>query len=114
MSIPEMDQMMSIVKQMKMDAEKGKILVHCHAGLGRTGLVICCYLLYSKYFVNSEKAILFVRSKRPGSIQTKSQVRFVYDFVAFLAEKKMVFYSPTLSATMEKQRTICKLEDQSI
>lgn len=26
---------------------KGKVLVHCHAGQGRTGLVIGCYLIYA-------------------------------------------------------------------
>ncbi|KAG2394170.1 hypothetical protein C9374_003934 [Naegleria lovaniensis] len=106
MSIPNFDEMLAIVKAMKMDGEKGKVLVHCHAGLGRTGLVICCYLVYTKHFFSSRKAIEFVRSKRPGSIQTKSQVKFVYDFLAFLMENRTVFVCKSLKSVMDKQRII--------
>lgn len=110
MSIPNFDEMIAIVKAMKMDSEKGKVMVHCHAGLGRTGLVICCYLLYTKHFFSSKKAIDFVRSKRPGSIQTKSQVKFVYDFFAYLTENRTIFVCKSLKSAMEKQRVIGKLQ----
>ena len=41
--------MMEIVKEMTVMVreEKKKVLVHCHAGYGRTGVVIACYLIYN-------------------------------------------------------------------
>ena len=42
------------------------IAVHCKAGKSRTGLMICCYLLWSKQFINKSDAInYFNRSAMP-------------------------------------------------
>lgn len=40
-----------------------QVAIHCHAGLGRTGVLICCFLMWSKDFSESQ-AVEFVRSKR--------------------------------------------------
>lgn len=50
-----------------------QIAVHCHAGYGRTGLVIASILVFIKN-LTAEQAIALVRDKRPGSLQTRSQV----------------------------------------
>lgn len=57
----------------------GKIAIHCHAGLGRTGLVIACFLI-SSLKASAADAIDIVRSHRPRSIQTRKQVAFVHAF----------------------------------
>ena len=57
----------------------GKIAVHCHAGLGRTGLVVAC-ILVDVLGLSCEKAIELVRKKRRGSIQTNRQSNFIRDF----------------------------------
>jgi protein tyrosine phosphatase domain-containing protein 1 len=42
---------------------KFKVAIHCHAGLGRTGLFIACYLIY-KFRMSANDAIYYIRDKR--------------------------------------------------
>ncbi|XP_073510798.1 protein tyrosine phosphatase domain-containing protein 1-like [Phyllobates terribilis] len=70
--------------------QEGRVAVHCHAGLGRTGLLIACYLIYACR-VRAADAIRFLRLRRPGSIQTGSQVSLVCDFAKFLCSQWTVF-----------------------
>ena len=51
---------------------KEAVMVHCAAGMGRTGTILACYLV--KYHKHSAKdAIDKLRKKRPGSIQSETQ-----------------------------------------
>jgi len=43
---------------------KNVVAVHCMAGKGRTGTVICAYLLTTSLFWNVESAIAYTRIKR--------------------------------------------------
>jgi len=56
----------------------GAVVVHCLAGMGRTGTMLACYLV--REGTPAGKAIRQVREKRPGSIETASQERAVYVF----------------------------------
>lgn len=83
---------LDMVKVMSFAVKEGKVGVHCHAGLGRTGVLIACYLIYAKRF-DGDHAIHFVREKRPGSIQTKGQVECCQQFAQFLIPLRVVFSS---------------------
>ncbi|XP_059150237.1 protein tyrosine phosphatase domain-containing protein 1-like [Physella acuta] len=71
--------LLSIVKVMQFSLSSGKVAVHCHAGLGRTGLIIACFLIFNNR-VSAQKAVQYVRSRRPGSIQTRKQLKTCYMF----------------------------------
>ncbi|TPX32328.1 hypothetical protein SmJEL517_g04503 [Synchytrium microbalum] len=80
MSTPSLDLLFKIVQCITriLDTSQ-KISIHCHAGLGRTGLVIACVLVL-RHGLTSDEAISLVRTKRPLSLQTKKQVLCVHAF----------------------------------
>lgn len=81
----------AVANEPKVNGELPKFLVHCHAGLGRTGLIIACYLIFKNYLgTNVPSIIQFLRKKRPNSLQTQGQIKFVHGFKTFLkSEQKM-------------------------
>ena len=61
------------------------VMVHCAAGIGRTGTILACYLVkYQNMTVNN--AIEKVRRERPGSIQSESQELAVNLYYKFLSK----------------------------
>ena len=54
-------------------------MVHCLAGLGRTGTILACYLIkYQK--LSADDSIQKVRESRPGSIQSFPQEEIIFQF----------------------------------
>uniref|UniRef100_A0A8C6UJ53 Zgc:77752 n=1 Tax=Neogobius melanostomus TaxID=47308 RepID=A0A8C6UJ53_9GOBI len=82
------------VKVLAFAVKEGRVAVHCHAGLGRTGVLIACYLIYTLRISPSE-AVHFVRAKRPRSIQTREQIGQVFDFARLLGTQLVQY--PDLS-----------------
>ncbi|CAI0406186.1 unnamed protein product [Linum tenue] len=63
------------------------VVVHCKAGMGRTGLMICCLLLFLKFFPTAEEAIDFFNQKRcidGKALVLPSQIRYVKYFERIL------------------------------
>ncbi|XP_046745517.1 protein tyrosine phosphatase domain-containing protein 1-like [Diprion similis] len=82
--------LLDMVKVVAFAVQEGKVAIHCHAGLGRTGVLIACYLVYSLR-VRANDAIRFVRLKRPNAVQTRGQILCVQEFEHYVLPQMMVF-----------------------
>ena len=67
----------------------GDVVVHCSAGIGRTGTFIVIDILLKlmeakghDVAIDIQQTIHRVRGQRPGMIQTEGQYRFIYEAVA--------------------------------
>ena len=72
-SAPDMEQIDEAVEFIQNRLENNEpVMVHCAAGIGRTGTILACYLVKYKK-LSAKDAIQKVRKERPGSIQSESQ-----------------------------------------
>jgi atypical dual specificity phosphatase len=83
MSVPPLDRTARLCRAIEKHVGSGQAAaVHCHAGLGRTGLVLAAYLVWTRQ--SPDAAIQQVRTAIPGAIQTTQQASFVHQFAAFV------------------------------
>ena len=55
------------------------VMVHCLAGMGRTGTLLACYLIKHQK-MSADEALQKVREERPGSIQSFPQEEIIFQF----------------------------------
>ena len=93
MGVPDLlEFVLQIVKKMHfyITKLKKKVLVHCHSGYGRTGLIIACYKIFSEG-VNADLVIKEIRGKRKKCVQNSSQYEFCEHFYEFIRRKRNIF-----------------------
>ena len=76
---------------------EGVAAVHCKAGKGRTGVMICSYLVFSGLCQSSEMAFRYyarVRTKNNTGVTIASQKRYIKYFETFLQAN---FYKPYMN-----------------
>ncbi len=108
MSIPTVDIVLNAVKFMhKLISLGSKVLVHCHAGRGRTCLTIASYLIYAEG-KSAEEAVDIMSTKRNATL-TRSQKSFIYKFHEFMASNRCIY--PANGHSMQSIESL--LENQS-
>jgi protein tyrosine phosphatase domain-containing protein 1 len=108
MSIPTVDIVLNAVKFMhKLLSLGSKVLVHCHAGRGRTCLTIGSYLVYAEG-KSAEEAVDAMNTKRNATL-TRSQKSFIYKFHEFMEKNKCIY--PDNGQSMQSIENL--LENQS-
>ena len=76
---PSMDQALRFVSFVdRMHAQNRPVIVHCEAGLGRTGTILATYLISQGK--SAEMAISEIRAVQSHAIETERQFRFLEEF----------------------------------
>lgn len=79
-SVPSEDELRTSIQAVLEATQAGKqIVIHCHAGSGRTGLFAAC-MAKVVFKISGAEAIRWVRQFVPTAIETRQQARFVEDF----------------------------------
>jgi protein-tyrosine phosphatase len=85
---PTLNNLYEIIKYIEENIKKNKIvIIHCHKGKGRTGLIISSYLLYKNICKDSEEARKFFNLKRCSNnscIKNPTQKKYLKYFEMLL------------------------------
>lgn len=79
MSTPNIEAMHKLCQKILRAINAGeKVLLHCKAGLGRTGTILaCCLILQGE---NAQDALQYIRSKNSNYVQTFEQEDFIRNY----------------------------------
>lgn len=82
--------------------EPGALAVHCKAGLGRTGVLICCYMM-KHYDFTAEEAMGYIRVCRPGSVIGPQQ-HYLLHQAALLRQEGRIIRSGIVQAAQNSSK----------
>ena len=78
MGVPEFDDLVYAVDFIHRRITSNEpVMVHCLAGMGRTGVILACYLVKHQK-MSAGEATERVREERPGSIQSYPQEEIIF------------------------------------
>tara|TARA_B100001750_G_scaffold104106_1_gene82360 strand:- start:5033 stop:5536 length:504 start_codon:yes stop_codon:yes gene_type:complete len=81
-SLPSIDHLVDAIQFINECMMNNKsVVVHCRAGIGRTGTVLAAFLINSGMSV--DESVNEVRKKRPGSIENK-QIKSLHDYFNYI------------------------------
>nr|KAF6458392.1 protein tyrosine phosphatase non-receptor type 20 [Rousettus aegyptiacus] len=89
------DGFIKFVRYVRKSHLTGPIIVHCSAGVGRTGVFLCVDVVFSaiekNFSFNIKNIVAQMREQRYGMIQTKEQYCFCYKIVLEVLQKIVTF-----------------------
>jgi len=102
------EQIDSVVIQMDRHIQQGrKVLAHCRGGVGRAGLVACCWLLKRRFCLDADRAIRLVRMRRsPKAIETMQQVDFIVQYANYIHWRQTQQRTYEVSSTSFQTNTV--------
>ena len=87
MGVPTFEEALILCEEMHREIQDGHIIaVHCKAGLGRTGTILCSYLIWKGK--SAFEALEYARNIEPRWVQSDEQAIFLEEFANYLADSK--------------------------